>query len=339
MKIKYAFLAAALTASTAFAATTDNDFSNTPALSKERLSGALQAMYETNYNGRGYVVSHSVAQGDSYAGAAMKLSYDVGKKGLWSFDFGMSYKAPFSGHTLYGAAPVRNPRVLAAAQGRDYDRLPQAYKDQYDQAAASGKHKMPAKNVENEWGIMTTAKYTRDTWNITMGHDYVHGGLLGVMAKHFRGEGASCVNEIIIAPEWTPAPWFAAGVTTRFSISGVHGWWFEPYITLKAPIVGTPDDIKVAGVLTFAMSATADYFDSRYNACENGAQAFWIKFSTPWFVKKNFIITPSVSFNWLGKGGMAANQISEAKHATLNDNYVPFREFGVVGGISMTYTF
>ncbi len=343
MKIKLALMAALLTAGSAFATTTAPapDFSTLPALSKERLSGSLSAGYSTNYTGRGYVVSHSAAQGDSMSFAALKLNYDIGKKkDLWTLESTIAYKAPYSGHTLYGAAAVRNPYVLAAAKGVPSAALANpAIMARFQQAADSGMYKMPAKNLENEFVIMTAAKYKRDKWNVSMGHDFVHGGLLGVMAKHYHHQGASCVNEFFIAPEWTPAAWVATGVKVSFSVSGVHGWWFEPYVTFKAPIIGTPDDIKVAGVLTFAMSATADYFDGRYNACDNGSQAFWIQFSTPWFVTDNFIITPSVSFNWLGEGGLKANQSSEAKEATMNDSYVPFREFGVVGTISATYTF
>ncbi len=172
-----------------------------------------------------------------------------------------------------------------------------------------------------------------------MGHQFTHGGLLGVMAKHFRGQGASNTNEVFLSPEWTPTKWFAAGVTTRYSFQGIIGWWFEPYVTFKAPIIGTPEDVKVAGILTLAMSATADYFNYGDFACANGSQAFWVKLSTPWFVTDNFVLTPSVSFNWLGHGGMEANTISHIKKASRNVNNIPFRNFGVVGSLSATFTF
>ncbi len=331
MKIKYAFLAAALTASSAFAATAPaEDFATLPVLSEKRLSGSLTVGAATNYTGRGYVISHAVAQGDGMGFGAVKLNYDIGKKkDLWSLESTIAYKAPFSGHTLYGNAPL-GPNVCKALTGYTPEQL---------KAAGVKTPTIGAKNLENEFVIMTAAKYKKDKWNLTMGHDFVRGGLLGAMAKHFHNQGASTVNEFFIAPEWTPAPWVAVGMKTSFSVQGVHGWWFEPYVTFKAPIIGTPENVKVAGVLTFAMSATADYFDGRYNACDNGSQAFWIQFSTPWFVKDNFIITPSVSFNWLGEGGLKANQASHAKHYTENESMVPFREFGVVGTLSATYTF
>ncbi len=342
MKKTIAILAAALTAGAAFATTEPTpDFSTLPALSKERLSGSLTVGAATNYTGRGYVISHAVAQGDGMGFGAIKLNYDLGKKkDLWSIESTIAYKAPFSGHTLYGNAPVSDRIVAASYNMQNGTNLPpEAFK-------GHGKT-IGAKNLENEFIVMTAAKYKRDKWNITFGHDFVRGGLLGAMAKHFHAQGASTVNEFFIAPEWTPYAWVAAGVKTSFSVQGVHGWWFEPYVTFKAPLIGTEngilskayEDLKLAAVVTFAMSATADYFDGRYNACDNGSQAFWIQVSTPWFVKDNFIITPSVSFNWLGEGGLKANQASHAKQYTENESMVPFRDFGVVGTLSATYTF
>ncbi len=317
MKMRFALLTAALVASQAMAAT--DSLSNEPVLSKKRLSGSMTVGYATNYTGRGYVVSHSVAQGDSVEFAALQLSYDVGKESLWSFGSTIAYTAPSSGHTLYG-----NP----------------TFGPQFNCTPLEGRHIKQA-NIENEFAIVTSAKYTREKWNLTLGHDFVHGGLLGVMAKHYRDQGASVVNEIFIKPEWTPAPWVDLGVTTRFSFQGITGWWFEPYVTFKAPLIGTPEDVKVAARCTLAMSATADYFDSRYFACANGSQAFWVKFDFPWFVneEKTFIITPSVSFNWCGKGGMKANEVSEFRQATGDSTCKPFRNFGVVGGVSATYRF
>lgn len=344
MKLSYTLIAAALLSTTALA--------GTPALTVEqapdfkRLSGSLTGGYATNYTGRGYVVSHSVAQGDSVLFTALKTSYDFGREGGWTLNNTIAYQVPTSGHTLYGN-PTLGPNVgaymaaqkLAGMAALGYP-VPQPGTPEYAAALAQGQNShIKEANIENEFAIVTDVKYTQEKWNVSFGHKFVHGGLLGVMAKHYRDQGASCVNEVFISPEWTPAKWVSVGVTTSLSFQGIRGWWFEPYVRFKAPIVGTPEDIKVAGVLEFALSATADYFDGRYNACDNGTQAFWIKFSAPWFIKKNLILTPGVSFNWLGEGGLKANQDSEFKHYTENSNMVPFREFGVVGSVSLTYTF
>ena len=316
-----ALFAAPAIADTPATATTVDPLANEPALSAKRLSGSLTVGYETNYTGRGYVVSHSVAQGDSVLYAAAKFNYDIGKRSkLWSLGHTIAYHVPTSGHTLYGGIKLG---------------------PQYGPAAGTTVKKP---NIENQFTLVTEAKYTRDNWNVAFGHSFVHGGLLGVMAKHYRNQGASVVNEVFIAPEWTPRsmPWLSAGVKTSLSFQGIQGWWFEPYITGKFPLnpnVKPATEGSVLGVVTLAMSATADYFADPYNACGNGSQAFWIKLSTPWFVKDNFILTPSVSFNWLGKGGIDANRRSHAKHLTGNPNNIPFRNFGVVFGISATYTF
>ncbi len=293
------------------------DFSTLPTLSKERLTGSLTAGASTNYAAsRGYVVTRAACGGDGTVFGALHLNYDIGKKkDYWSIDSTIFYQIPLGGHELYGAALIPGPRPF----------------------------NIPDANIENEFSVITAAKYKRDKWNVKFGHQLIHGGLIGAMAKHFRHQGASCTNEVFITPEWTPTDWFAAGVTTRLSFQGLHGWWFEPYMTFKAPLIGTEhgifsnasQDLKLAAVATFAMSATTEYFNYDDGACSNGSQAFWLKLSTPWFVKDNIIITPAVSFNWLGKGSMKANEKAPLKAY----GYTPFKNFAVVGSISATYTF
>ena len=337
MKVRNLLLAA-LFAAPALAgeptATTVDPLATEPALSVNRLKGSLTVGYETNYTGRGYVVSHSVAQGDSVLFAAAKFNYDLGKhSNLWTLGHTIAYIAPVSGHTLYGGIKAGENRVPLAAV------MPGAPAGAYVPAGTVLKRP----NIENQFTLMTEAKYVRPEWNISFGHCFVHGGLLGVMAKHYRNQGASVVNEVFIAPEWTPTdmPWLSMGVKTSLSFQGIQGWWFEPYITGKFPLnkVKPATEGSVLGVVTLAMSATADYFADPYNACGNGSQAFWIKLSTPWFAKDNVIITPSVSFNWLGKGGLDANRRSHAKAYSGDPTMIPFKNFGVVFGISATYTF
>lgn len=345
MKVRNLLLAA-LFAAPAIAdtpATTVDPLANEPALSAKRLSGSLTVGYETNYTGRGYVVSHSVAEGDSVLYAAAKFNYDIGKRSkLWSLGHTIAYHVPTSGHKLYGNPNMASGVMVNVPADTLYPGSP-ATKLPSDDIRKAGKPIKQA-NIENQFTLITEAKYTRENWNIAFGHSFVHGGLLGVMAKHYRDQGASVVNEVFIAPEWTPRsmPWLSAGVKTSLSFQGIQGWWFEPYITGKFPLnpnVKPATEGSVLGVVTLAMSATADYFADPYNACSNGSQAFWIKLSTPWFVKDNFILTPSVSFNWLGKGGIKANKGSEFRYYTDNSTMVPFRNFGVVFGISATYTF
>lgn len=323
---------------------------NEPFFSAKRLSGSLTAGYNTNYVGRGIVISHSVAEGDSSEFAALKLNYDVGKESRWSFGSTLAYTTVSSGHTMYGnpdAAPQYTMLGGMSAKGIPFAAVQQALaaqgihitEGQYKASKQFAGGKIEQNNIENEFAVVTSAKYARQYWNISFGHDFIHGGLLGVMAKHYRDQGASNVNEVFVTPEWTPAPWLSLGCTTRFSFQGITGWWFEPYITAKAPIIGTKEDPKLVGVCTLGLSATADYFDGKYFACSNGTQAFWIKLATPWFVRDNVIITPSVSFNWLGKGAIKANGQSEFKYYSQDPNCVPFRNFGVVAGISCTFTF
>lgn len=355
MKVRYALLAVAALLTPAFAADSTDPLAGVPSVSAKRLSGALSVGYATNYSGRGYVISHSVAEGDSSEFAALHFTYDVGSKSLWTIESTLAYTVVTSGHTLYGN-PTFGPRISHAAgqaagmqvvngmldAGAD-PAVAAIQGEQMAEQVAKGMQNTPVKqaNIENEFVVATAFKYTRPYWNVSFGHDFVHGGLLGVMAKHYRKQSASCVNEVFITPVVTPTKWLEVGVTTRYSFQGITGWWFEPYASVKAPIIGTPEDVKLAGVLTLGMTATADYFQSYYFACQNGSQNFWIKLATPYFVNasKSLIITPSVSFNWLGKGAIKANAKSEYRHYSENASNVPFRNFGVVGSVSCTYLF
>ena len=343
MKFRNALLAAALVMP-AMAGT--ETIIETPVVepAQKKLSGLISLGIDTNYTGRGYVISHTVAEGDGAANAALKLNYDLGQPGKWTLGSTIAYIAPMSGHKLYGEPNIGMDyarQQVAAAMGMPFV-PPVGANAQFDAAATAVQQNntIGYKNIENQFTVITEAKYTEEKWNVAFGHNFTHGGLLGVMTKHFRKRSFSNVNEAFVQPEWTPYKWLSIGMKTSYSFQGMEGgWWFEPYATVKAPIIGSPEDLTLLGTVTVGMSASYDYFKDTDHACANGPQAFFVKVSTPWFVNKNFIITPSVSFNWLGKGGLKANGHSQAADATGYEGHVPFRNFGVVAGISATYTF
>ncbi len=349
MKVRNALLAAALVMPALAGTEAPIIETVAPAPQANKLKGSVTLGYDSNYTGRGYVVSHSVAQGDSVGYGALKTNYDLGQPGGWTLGFTMAYMAPASGHTLYGN-PTVGPNTAAAAL-QDKFGIPvgtptgtvikpdgTTYGDALEQAK---KTKIGSRNIENQFTVITEAKYTSPTekWNVALGHNFTHGGLLGVMAKHYRGRGASCVNEFFVAPEWTPHKAVAVGVKASASVSGLSGFWYEPYVTVKAPIIGTPQDPTLVGVVTVGATIAQDIFEDIYEACGNGLQTVFVKVSTPWFVTDNFILTPSVSFNWLGCGGNDANRRSGVRKATENETMIPFKDFGVVAGVSATYTF
>ena len=327
----------------------------------KRLSGAVHVGGGTAYTCHGYVPTTTVIQGEGYGMGAIQIGYDFGKESGWSYMGALSYKAPFSGHTLYGAPTMsrdqfasvvtsKNPAVTM--RNPDFAGTPidgmstiDAWKAGYlpagnelDQQYAAVEQ-MPEKNVENEFIVRNGLKYTQRLWNVSFGHDYIHGGIAGVVAKHFDHQKDSKMQQVWGNFEITPVAWFSADLNCARTFDTVQGWWFEAHARLKAPIIGSPEDIKVAGILEYGMSWCANFYDSAHNACSNGTQAFWLKLSTPWFVneEKSFILTPSVSCNWLGKGGMKANEKSEAK--AYGNGYVPFRNFAVVGDLTATYKF
>lgn len=319
-------MAAALMSASAFAgdaSVTTESAIQTPSQDFKRLSGAAHIGVGTAYTCHGYVPTTAAVQGEGYAMAAVQAAYDFGKESFWSYTGAISYKAPFSGHTLYGNP--KNPHPYAGV----YPGVPK------DLAEAIG----TTLNIENELIVRNGVKYTRDMWNVGMGYDFIHGGIAGVIAKHFDKESDSYMQQCWVSAEVTPVAWFSADVQACRTFDTVTGWWFEAHARFKAPIIGSPEDITVAGILEFGVSATKDFYADHYHACDNGIQAYWIKLSTPWFMNedKNIILTPSVSFNWLGKDGKAANKNSKAK--ALGDKYVPFRDFAIVGDLTLSYKF
>lgn len=341
--------------STAFASTTDSyQVSQQPEF--KRLSGAVHLGAATAYTLHGYVPTTTAVQGEGCGMGAIQLGYDFGKEGFWSYAGAISYKAPFSGHTLYGNPQTITRSGFAAAAGLPFGPSSPAWNapcipttlpngatvNVTPEQAYQAKKNVPmgAKNIENEFILRNSIKYTRKYWNASMGHDYIHGGIAGVVAKHFDGQKDSKMQEIFGTFEVTPVAWFSADILAARTFDTVQGWWFEAHARLKAPIIGTPEDIKLAGIFEYGMSWCANFYESSHNACSNGTQAFWLKLSTPWFVndEKSFILTPSVSCNWLGKGGMKANEKSEAKEF-YGDSYKPFRNFAVVGDLTATYRF
>ena len=120
--------------------------------------------------------------------------------------------------------------------------------------------------------------------------------------------------------------WFA-GVTTSYAFQGMTGWWFQPYVGYKAALCPVTDIVVTAG-----MSATSSYFGAAFEQA-NGAQAWWVKAELP--VKlgvKNLSLVPFVSFNWAGCGALKVNK-------GLDKGDKPYKNFGVVAGASLVYSF
>lgn len=346
MKKTFVTMMAAAMISTAFAGSaTSNSCIVTEPQDFKRLSGALHIGAGTAYTLHGYVVSRPVIQGEGYGMGAVQLAYDFGKEGLWSYTGALSYKCPFSGHTLYGN-PIASRQLWAGSNAMEGNMVPMGelmqtgkFSETTEKQYQKTKHMMGYKNVEDEFLIRNGLKYTREKWNVAFGHDFIHGGIPGVVSKHFDGNSHSYMQQGFLNFEVTPVAWFSADLNVARVFDNMDGWWFEAHTRFKAPIIGTPEDIKLAGILELGMSWTANFYNSAHNACSNGTQAFWVKLSTPWFVneEKNFILTPGVSFNWLGKGGMKANERSAAR--VFGDQYKPFRNFAVVGDLTATYKF
>lgn len=293
MKARYILLAVAALATQAFAGTPTivapamdgTACKKTPMLSCKRLSGSLTAGYATNYVCRGMVASHALVQGDSVEKVGVDLSYDIGRKGFFTIENSTSYTAISSGHKMLG---------------------------------------VPEVNFDNEFVVETSLKYTRKYINASVGHQLTHGGLLGAIAHNVHGQGAAVVNEAFVAVAVTPLKSLEVGIKASYAFDGLQGWWFEPYIRNTFTLVGSCEAPKLQSVLTLGASATADFFNE-HDANTNGVQAVYVELALPWHVTKHLVLTPAVSFNWLGCG---ATHTGDA-----------YRNQGIVGSLSATCVF
>lgn len=318
MNIKNSLLALTFLASQASAGTPMMQAPTLVEAEESLLSGSISAAYASLCNGRGIVATHSVAEGDSAVGAILTLKRPFAKESKWSYNGLYAYYATVSGHTLYGKNSFGSHMGPYAG------------------------YPIPESNIENETVVYNELRYSfTDEFSMGLGHNFIHGGLFGVMAKHWADSPNSAVNEFVLTPEYSPYPWLTFSANVRYSFQGITGWWFEPSVAFKAPLIGTAEDVKLAAVLSFNMSVSADYYEPSYCNSTNGAQAFWIKLATPYYVTedKNVVLTPSISFNWAGAGTESANERSAYAKYSGNSSFTPFRDFGIVASVYLTYKF
>ena len=138
----------------------------------------------------------------------------------------------------------------------------------------------------------------------------------------------SVIQEFYLTLDYgLPGNWFA-GVTMSYAFQGMTGWWFRPHVGHQAAICSDIDFVLSAG-----MSATSSCFDNKSLFMSNGSQAWWLKAELP--VKlgaKNLSLVPFVSFNWAGEGALKANRGSDRGDK-------PYKNFGVVAGAGLVYSF
>ena len=160
----------------------------------------------------------------------------------------------------------------------------------------------------------------------TLGWNLIHGGLLGSFAKYDHAH--SVTQEFYMNLNYDLTQNWFAGVTTSYAFQGMTGWWFRPHVGYQAAICSDADFVLSAG-----MSATSSYFDNKSLFMSNGSQAWWLKAELP--VKlgaKNLSLVPFVSFNWAGCGALKVNK-------GLDKGDKPYKNFGVVAGASLVYSF
>ena len=272
-----------------------------PVATSSPLSGDIYAGYASNYTCRGIVASHALAEGDSVIPAGVNLNYKLCDAN--SIVASASYTTLTSGHHLMG----------------DRD---------------TSFHNETNFNLgwQNKDGLLKNL-------STTLGWNLIHGGLLGNFARYdynatwmsdedvYRRNTHSVIQEFYLTLDYgLPGNWFV-GVTMSYAFQGMTGWWFQPYVGYKAALCPVTDIVVTAG-----MSATSSYFGAAFEQA-NGAQAWWVKAELP--VKlgvKNLSLVPFVSFNWAGEGALKANRGSDRGDK-------PYKNFGVVAGAGLVYSF
>lgn len=273
----------------------------TPVATVSPLSGDIYAGYASNYTSRGIVASHALVGGDSVIPAGVNLNYKLSDAN--SIVGAASYTSLTSGHELLGMKDIAFHNETNFNLG-----------------------------WKNQDGLLKNL-------STTLGWNLIHGGLLGNFAKYDysnllangvvgQRHAHSVAQEFYLNLNYDLCSNWFAGVTTSYGFQGMTGWWFQPYVGWKASICPATDI-----VITGGMSATAGYFDSKSAFMSNGAQAWWVKAELP--VKlgvKNLAVVPFVSFNWAGNGALKANKGVDAGSK-------PYKNFGVVAGANLVYSF
>lgn len=164
-----------------------------------------------------------------------------------------------------------------------------------------------------------------DGLTTTAGWNLVYGGFLGCLANIKNAH--SVTQEFYVNANYDINENWFAGITTSYAFQGVTGWWFQPYVGYKTAVCDCADVVVTAG-----MSATAGYFDALMpNA--NGAQAWWLQAEMPIKVGvENLTVSPFVSLNWAGCGALKENK-------GLDKGWKPYKNFGVVAGAKVSYSF
>lgn len=104
-----------------------------------------------------------------------------------------------------------------------------------------------------------------------------------------------------------------------------QGFWFANSLGYKYDLCP-----KAQAVIYGRWDATAEYFNAGMGYNTNGTQGVSLNLEIPSQVCKNVTVTPFVRCLWLGDAGIAANK---------RNNEQVYRNFTVLGGVSVTYSF
>lgn len=165
-------------------------------------------------------------------------------------------------------------------------------------------------------------------------YNFFHGGLPGFVARNIEGRAHSITQEfgagMLYDFSEVGAKGLFASANANYSFAGVTGWWFNGTVGYKKDICD-----NVAAILSASWNGTAGYFNAAAhdNFAANGTQGINLRLDVPVSVAKHMTLVPFIGTYWAGNGAL------KSRHATNEREYKAFRNFTVMTGVNLVYSF
>lgn len=257
----------------------------------------------------------------------------------------------FSGDVSLGYTSHYSYRGLSMQNAGDDNVIPlvvnleYALNDKYSILLGGSYTKMVENGMDYETGVCSEDSATaylgvRRDWGkglkTTLGYEWMNGGMLALYHPQRLNTGGLFFNS-----ERGEQHAFNFDVDYDFSELGLKGVFWKSRVTYVAQweqgfwftnSLGYKYDLcpRAQAIIYGSWDATAEYFDTGLGLNTNGTQGVSLNLEIPSKVCENVTVTPFVRCLWLGDAGIAANK--------RNHEQV-YRNFTVLGGVSVTYSF
>lgn len=120
---------------------------------------------------------------------------------------------------------------------------------------------------------------------------------------------------------------------TQYTFRWESGWWFTNTLGYKYDV-----NKAVSVIFSGTWNVTAGYFNrNALNA--NGTQGISLNVEVPWKATDHLTISPFLGTVWLGNGGMAANHRAGTEKNPTRQSTQVYRNFTLVAGVGLSYSF